>query len=69
MIVCLINGSTTVRSRETEGTNILECGCAYSDWPYMWTQMCKPHCIESDTLHAKARADHDRAEAVKELTS
>lgn len=68
-MVCLINGSTVVRSRESEGTTILECGCAFTDSPYQWTQMCRPHCVETAELHERARVQHDTDAAIKELTT
>lgn len=51
----LLNGSTEVRSRNSEGTTVLACGCAHTD--VMWLQMCEPHHAETAALHEQARLD------------
>lgn len=68
-VVCLLNGATTVRERDSEGTTVLKCGCAYTDAPSRWAQMCREHGEPCEALHVQARADHDRDDAIRELTS
>lgn len=68
-LVCLLNGSVAVRERGSEGTTVLECGCAYTDSPSRWAQMCREHGAPTEALHVRARADHEREASIKELTS
>ena len=52
----LLNGNATERSRSSDGTRVLDCGCAHTD--VMWLQMCDAHAAETDALHAQAQGDH-----------
>jgi hypothetical protein len=66
-IVCLLNGSTNVRERASEGVTVLGCGCAHL--PTHWLQACREHNEESEAFHVQARADHAREAAIQELIS
>ena len=52
----LLNGNTTERQRNSEGTTVLACGCAHTD--ILWLQMCDEHYAADHALHEQARADH-----------
>jgi hypothetical protein len=68
-IVCLLNGSAAVRERDSEGTSVAGCGCAYTDSPSRWLQMCREHGEPCEALHVQAQSDRDREAAIRELTS
>ena len=66
-IVCLLNGATAVRERSSDEIDVQPCGCAST--PIRWMQMCREHGEPCEALHVQARTDHDRNDAIRELTS
>lgn len=66
-VVCLVNDSTTVRERGSDGVDVLECGCASTGT--RWLQQCREHAGEQETIRVRWKADHDRDAAIRELTS
>lgn len=54
----LLNGSTEIRVRSSEGTTVLDCGCAYTEQPSRWIQMCDPDFQADNALHEQARLNH-----------
>lgn len=65
--VVLMNGFTSARTRASDGTTVLACGCACTD--LQWIQMCRPHFTGYEALHRQAQIDLSREAAVRELTS
>jgi len=65
-IILFLHGSG---ERGSEGMTVLECGCAYTDSPSRWAQMCRTHGEPTEALHIQARIDHERNDAIRELTS
>lgn len=52
--VVLLNGHTEQRHRTSEGVAVLDCGCAYRDWPSEWLQMCTPSHVDYAARHDDA---------------
>jgi len=65
-VVCLLHGAV-VRERSSEEVEVLPCGCAST--PTHWQQLCREHGAPCEALHVRARNDHDRDDAIKELIS
>jgi hypothetical protein len=66
-VIHLLNGSTEIRQRNSDGCTVLDCGCAHT--PTHWLQMCDD-CYQPDAaLHAQAAADHRQQQLEKELTT
>lgn len=55
-MIYLLNGSTEIRQRNSEGTTVLDCGCAHT--ATHWLQMCEGHYTENHALHEQARIEH-----------
>ena len=65
-MIHLLNGSTEIRIRSSDGCTVLPCGCAHTDTH--WLQMCDP-CYQPDAaIRAQAKADHQRQKLEQELT-
>lgn len=56
--VTLLNGHTEPRVKSSEGCTVLPCGCAFTDWPSEWRQMCAPSAAEHFARHADALRAH-----------
>jgi hypothetical protein len=56
--VVLVNGHTEQRQRSSEGVVVLECGCAFTDWPSQWLQMCTPSHVDTQQRHDDAMLEH-----------
>ena len=52
----LMNGTTAVRQRNSEGCTLLACGCAHDDT--RWLQLCGAHYFEWSGLHDASRIAH-----------
>jgi hypothetical protein len=52
----LVNGSPSVRQRNSEGCALLACGCAHDD--IRWLQLCESHWLEWSGLHDASRIAH-----------
>lgn len=51
-----LNGNTHVRTRSSEGCEVLACGCAHD--LRQWLQLCDAHYFEWSGLHEAARLGH-----------
>lgn len=58
-----MNGYTSERVKSSEGTTVLDCGCAYT--PARYLQMCDPHYQPWHQRHEQARFDHAKQEAAR----
>lgn len=57
----LVNGSTEVRHRSSDGCTVLTCGCAHTDT--RWLQLCSAHYADWHALHNRPR-DPDTIQGV-----
>lgn len=51
-MIHLLNGSTHIRVKNSEGCIVLDCGCAHTDT--RWLQMCDEHYQEDRAFHNQA---------------
>jgi hypothetical protein len=55
-VIHLLNDSTEVRARSSDGVRVLDCGCAQTDIRYL--QMCEEHHAPWRATHERWRQDH-----------
>lgn len=56
MSVHLLNGTPAPRVRNSEGCEMLACGCAHNGT--RWLQLCEAHFLEWSGLHDASRIAH-----------
>lgn len=52
----LMNGNTTVRTRTSDGCEVLPCGCAHT--ALEWHQLCDEHFAQWSLWHVQAHHIH-----------
>ena len=52
----LLNGNHSPRVRSSDGTVVLDCGCAHTDTH--WQQLCDLHGMEWKNVHDSAALEH-----------
>jgi hypothetical protein len=55
-VIYLLNDSTEVRQRSSDGVVVLDCGCAHTD--IRWLQMCDAHFQPDHQRHTQALQGH-----------